>query len=200
MTQNKEDVSEKIDYQLMRRLIGFLKPYRMPITGAVVLTLTSSALGPLRPYLTKIAIDDHIVKGDIDGLWLYVGLIVGFLILQGALQYGLSLLMSWVGQKVLYDIRNKLYDHVQRLALRFYDTTPVGRIVTRVTNDVEVLNNLFSSGVVMMISDIMIIGWILFFMFQTSVELTLLTGTILPSLLIASFVMGKKMGELFRTH
>ena len=133
MTRTSDETSGKIDYGLMRRLLSFLRPYRFPLSGAVILTLSASALGPLRPYLTRIAINDHIVKGDIDGLWTYVGLIIGFLILQGALQYVLSLLMSWVGQKVLYDIRNKLYQHVQRLALRFYDTTPVGRIVTRVT-------------------------------------------------------------------
>ena len=197
MTQEREDAPKKIDYRLMRRLLSFLKPYRLPLLGAVTLTLTSSALGPLRPYLTRIAIDDHIVTGDLDGLWFFVGLIVGFLVLQGALQYILSLLMAWVGQKVLLDIRSQLYRHVQHLALRFYDTTPVGRIVTRVTNDVEVLNELFSSGVVMMISDVMIIAWILFFMFQTSVTLTLLTIIILPFLLIASFIFRAKVRRVY---
>jgi ATP-binding cassette, subfamily B, multidrug efflux pump len=197
MTRTSDDTSGKIDLGLMRRLLAFLKPYRLPLSGAIVLTLSASALGPLRPYLTRIAIDDHIVTGDLDGLWFYVALIIGFLILQGALQYVLSLLMSWVGQKVLLDIRQKLYDHVQRLALRYYDTTPVGRIVTRVTNDVEVLNELFSSGVVMMISDVMIIVWILFFMFQTSVELTLLTATILPFLLLASFIFRAKVRTVY---
>ena len=188
MTTSTDDVQSSVNYGLMRRLLAFLAPYRWHLAVAIVLTLSSSALGPLRPYLTRIAIDDHIVTGDLDGLWQYVALIVGLLLLQGALQYGLSYLMEWIGQRVLLSIRSRLYDHVQRLALRYYDTTPVGRIITRVTNDVEVLNELFSSGVVMMISDIMIIFWILFFMMQTSVHLTLLTITILPLLLIASFV------------
>lgn len=181
----------------MRRLLAFLKPYRLHLFGAVFLTLTASALGPLRPYLTRIAIDDHMVKGDMEGLFLFTGIIIGALLLQGALQYTLSMVMSWVGQRVLLDIRNTLYRHVQSLALRFYDTTPVGRIVTRVTSDVEVLNELFSSGVVMMISDVMVIVWILYFMWQTSVTLTLLTIVILPFLLIASFIFRAKVRTVY---
>lgn len=181
----------------MRRLLTFLKPYRLPLAGAVLLTLSGSALGPVRPYLTRIAIDEHIVKGDVTGLLWFVLLIMVFLVLQGLLQYTLSMLMSWVGQKVLLDIRTTLYQHVQHLALRFYDTTAVGRIVTRVTNDVEVLNELFSQGVVMMISDVMIIAWILFFMFETSAELTYLTFIILPFLLIAAFIFRAKVRKVY---
>lgn len=162
-----------------------------------MLTLVGSALGPLRPYLTRIAVDDHIVKGDFPGLLVFVGIILGLLFLQGAMQYGLSLLMTWVGQRVLLDIRNTLYRHVERLALRFYDTTPVGRIVTRVTSDVEVLNELFSSGVVLMISDVMVLVWILYFMWSTSPELTMMTIIILPFLLIASFIFRAKVRRVY---
>lgn len=198
MTQEEQsERKSRSNFKVMQRLLAFLKPYRWPLLLAVVLTLSGSALGPVRPYLTSIAIDEHIVKGDFPGLLIFVLLILGLLILQGALQYALSLLMSWVGQRVLLDIRTKLYEHVQQLALRFYDTTAVGRIVTRVTNDVEVLNELFSQGVVMMISDVMIIIWILFFMFQTSVELTYLTFIILPFLLVAAFIFRSKVRRVY---
>lgn len=197
MTQTTDDVQPSVNYRLMSRLLAFLRPYRGHLVLAVVLTVSSSALGPLRPYLTRIAIDDYIVTGKIEGLWQYVLLIIGFLVLQGALQYALSFLMEWIGLRVLRSIRSRLYQHVQQLALRFYDTTPVGRIVTRVTSDVEALNELFSSGVVMMISDIMIIVWILFFMLQTSVELTLLTIVVLPFLLIASFIFRAKVRTVY---
>lgn len=193
MTQETQTATKKVDYRLLRRLVGFLRPYKPQLGGAVVLTLVSSALGPLRPYLTRIAIDDHIVKGDFDGLLFFVGVILVLIFLQGAMQYSLSLLMTWVGQRVLLDIRNKLFRHVEGLALRFYDTTPVGRIVTRVTSDVEVLNELFSSGVVLMISDVMVIVWLLYFMWNTSSELTLMTITILPFLLAASFIFRGKV-------
>ncbi len=197
MTHEEEPKASKVDYGLLRRLLRFLKPYGWHILGAIGLTLTASALGPLRPYLTRMAIDDHIVKGDMPGLLVFVAIIVGVLLLQGAMQYALSLLMTWVGQRVLLDIRNTLYRHVQRLALRYFDTTPVGRIVTRVTSDVEVLNELFSSGVVMMISDVMVIVWILYFMWQTSHALTLLTIVILPFLLTASFIFRSKVRVVY---
>lgn len=196
--KNEAETDEhKVDYRLLRRLIAFLAPYRLYIVGAVLLTLASSALGPLRPYLTRIAVDEHIVKGDVPGLMVFIAIIVGLVILQGATQYALSLLMTWVGQRVLLDIRNTLYRHVERMALRFYDTTPVGRIVTRVTSDVEVLNELFSSGVVLMISDIMVIAWIMTFMWNTSPQLTLMTIVILPFLLIASFIFRKKVRVVY---
>ncbi|MBU3741703.1 MAG: ABC transporter ATP-binding protein [Candidatus Kapabacteria bacterium] len=188
---------QAVDYRLMRRLLRFLRPYRSHIAGAVVLTLTSSALGPLRPYLTRIAVDEHIVKGDLDGLLWFVGIIFSLLLLQGAMQYALSIALTWIGQHVLLDIRTALYRHVQRLALRYYDTTPVGRIVTRVTNDVETLNELFSQGIVSMIADVMTIVWILAFMLNTSVVLTGLTIIILPLLLIASFVFRAKVRTVY---
>lgn len=197
MSREPEEQQQKVDYRLMRRLLGFLRPYRYHIIGAVVLTLASSALGPLRPYLTKVAIDDHIVHGDVDGLFWFVGLIIFFLALQGAMQYFLGLALTWIGQHVLLDIRTTLYRHVQRLALRYYDTTPVGRVVTRVTNDVETLNELFSQGIVSMIADVMTIVWILVFMLNTSVVLTGLTVIILPFLLISSFVFRAKVRTVY---
>lgn len=195
--QQEPQTKKTVDYSLLRRLLVFLTPYRFHLVGAILLTLSASALGPLRPFLTRIAIDDHIVKGDLNGLLMFTGLILGLLFLQGLLQYGLSLLMTWIGQRVLLDIRNTLFRHAEGLALRYYDTTPVGRIVTRVTNDVEVLNELFSSGVVLMISDVMVIVWILTFMWNTSHELTLLTITVLPFLLIASFIFRAKVRTVY---
>jgi ATP-binding cassette subfamily B protein len=197
MAQEQETDAKRVDYRLLRRLLRFLKPYKFHLVGGVLLTLASSALGPLRPFITRIAVDDHIAKGDLDGLVMFIGIIFGLVIIQGATQYALSLLMTWIGQRVLLDIRNTLLNHVQALALRFYDTTPVGRIVTRVTNDVEVLNELFSAGVVLMISDIMVILWILTFMWNTSSDLTLLTIIILPFLLVASFIFRAKVRVVY---
>ena len=197
MAQEQETNAKRVDYRLLRRLLQFLKPYKLHLIGGVLLTLASSALGPLRPFITRIAVDDHIAKGDLNGLFIFIAIIFGLVIVQGATQYALSLLMTWIGQRVLLDIRNTLFKHVQALALRFYDTTPVGRIVTRVTSDVEVLNELFSAGVVLMISDIMVILWILTFMWNTSSDLTLLTIIILPFLLTASFIFRAKVRVVY---
>lgn len=197
MTQEQDDVATKVDYRHMRRLLGFLRPYRKHIVGAVALTLTATVLGPLRPKLTQMAIDNHVVLGDTSGLWVFVAVIMGVLVLQGLMQYFLGLTLTWIGQHVLLDIRTALYNHVQGLAVRYYDTTPIGRIVTRVTSDVESLNELFSQGIVSMIADVMTLVWILFFMLSTSVKLTGLTIVILPFLLIASFVFRSKVRRVY---
>jgi ATP-binding cassette, subfamily B, multidrug efflux pump len=197
MTQEQDPANKKIDYRLMRRLLAFLKPYRWHIAGAVLLTVSSSFLGPLRPKLTQIAIDEHVARGDAEGLATFVAIIMGVIVAQGILQYCLGLALTWIGQNVLVDIRTALYRHVQTLALRYFDTTPIGRIVTRVTSDVETLNELFSQGIVSMIADVMTIVWILYFMTQTSAELTLLTIVVLPFLLIASFIFRAKVRAVY---
>lgn len=197
MVNERDDAPKKVDYRLLRRLLGFLKPYRWHIFGTVALTLTSTALVPLRPYLTKIAIDDHIMKGDLEGLLWLIAIMVGALALQWVSQVFLGIALTWIGQHVLLDIRNTLYRHVQTLALRYYDTTPIGRIVTRVTSDVEALNELFSQGLVSMIADIMTIVWILVFMLIVSPTLTGLTVIILPFLLIASFIFRAKVRRVY---
>ncbi|MES2766449.1 MAG: ABC transporter ATP-binding protein [Bacteroidota bacterium] len=188
-----QQLYKSVDFSLLKRLFVFLKPYQTPVLFAVALTLVSSALAPARPYLTKIAVDTFIVKQDKQGLLFYIILIFGLLIVQGAVQYGLTYLMQWAGQKVLYDVRMKLFNHIQKLSLRFYDTTPIGRLVTRVTNDVEVLNELFSSGVVMIVADVMLIVWIVIFMLMTSWKLTIATVIVLPLLFFATSIFRKKV-------
>jgi ATP-binding cassette subfamily B protein len=197
MTQEQDLATRKVDYRLMRRLLSFLKPYRWHIAGAVVLTISSSFLGPLRPKLTQIAIDEHVTKGDVQGLVSFVAIISVVILAQGLLQYALGLVLTWIGQNVLVNIRLALYRHVQTLALRYFDTTPIGRIVTRVTSDVETLNELFSQGIVSMIADVMTIVWILYFMTKTSLELTLLTIVVLPFLLVASFIFRAKVRAVY---
>lgn len=188
----------KLDFNLIKRLVKYLKPYKKWVFLASILTLLVSALGPVRPFLTKIAIDNHIAKNDYKGLLIMVSIIFVSLILHGAIRYGLTYLMQYVGQSVLNDIRLALYNHIQRLSMKFHDKNPVGRMVTRVTNDVETLNQLFSSGLVMMLADIMLIFWLLGFMFYTDVKLTLLTLAVLPLLLIVTSIFRKKVRVLFR--
>ena len=188
----------KIDLKLIKRLIVFLKPYNKYVYISIFLTLLVSALTPLRPYLTKVAVDNYIGTKDIHGLWLMVIVIFSTLVFNGVVRFGLTYIMQWVGQCVLNDLRIKLYGHIQSLSMRFYDKNPVGRLVTRVTNDVETLNELFSSGLVMMIADILLIFWIIGFMFYTNWRLSLLTITVLPLLLIVTSVFRSKVRVLFR--
>ncbi len=189
---------QSIDYKLIKRLIKFLKPYRKYVIIAILFTIFVAALGPLRPFLNKIAIDDYIAKNDKNGLLLMIVAIFALLVVNGTLRVGMTYIMQWVGQNVLNDIRTKLFDHIQKLSLSYYDKHYVGTLVTRVTNDVEVLNQLFSSGLVMMLADIMLIFWIIGFMFYTNWELALLILTSLPLLLIATALFRSKVRVLFR--
>ncbi len=189
---------KQIDFKLLKRLIIYLKPYKWQTYLAIFLTILASALFPLRPYLIKIAIDDYISIADWNGLLNIILLIFSVLIINGALQFAQTYLMQWVGQNVLLSIRQNLFTHIQNLSLKFFDKNPVGRLVTRVTNDVEVLNELFSSGVVMIIADLLLIGWIIAYMFFINVELSLLTLTILPVLIIATYAFKTKVRVVFR--
>jgi ATP-binding cassette, subfamily B, multidrug efflux pump len=198
--QHSEDeiLGKAYDARLMRRLLGYIKPYKKYIIIAILFNIVVAALGPVRPYLTKVAVDDYIVNGDRDGLMLIGALLLGILILQGTIQYFLTYYTQYLGQRTIYDLRSQIYSHVQKLALRFFDKTPIGRIVTRNTNDVEALNELFSSGIVMVFSDVFIIIWILVFMFFMDVPLSLVTLSVLPVLIYGTFLFRKKVREAYR--
>lgn len=194
----EEVLGKAYDAKLMKRLLGYIKPYKMYVIFAIILNIIVAALGPLRPYLTKIAVDDYILNSDYTGL-LYIGLaLFGSLMLQAVIQYFLTYYTQYLGQKTLYDLRTQIFNHTQRLALKFFDRTPIGRIVTRATNDVEALGELFSSGIVMVFSDVFIILWILGFMFFMDVQLSLVSLSVLPALIYGTFLFRKKVRERYR--
>ncbi|MFA5405672.1 MAG: ABC transporter ATP-binding protein [Ignavibacteria bacterium] len=191
----KEDeaLGKAIDSQLFRRLLSYFKPYKLQIAIATILTITISALAAVRPRLTPIAIDDKIANKDIPGLQLIVIILLGTLIMQGAIQYIMAYLTSWIGQKIIYDLRKKVFEHTINLNLKFFDNNPIGRLVTRVTNDIEVLYEVFSSGLVTAFGDIFTIIWILYFMFTLDWRLSLVSLSVLPILIYATSVFRKKV-------
>ncbi len=193
-----EIVGKAYDASLMRRLLRYLKPYRKYVVAAIMLNIVFAGMGPLRPYLTKVAIDDYILVGDHTGLMMLIGILFGLLIAQGFLQYVMNFLTEWIGQKAIFDLRMQVFGYLQRLSLRFFDKNPIGRLVTRTTNDVESLNDMFSSGVVTIFSDIFVIFWILVFMFFMSWELSLVTLIVLPFLFYATWVFRRKAREAYR--
>ena len=152
----------------------------------------------VRPRLNQIAIDDKILKDDIPGLQVIVLILLATLILQGIIQYVMTYLTSWIGQKIIFDLRKKIFDHVINLNLKFFDKNPIGRLVTRVTNDVEVLYEVFSSGIVTAFGDVFMIIWILFFMFTLDVNLSLVTLAVLPLLIYATSVFRRKVRSSYR--
>jgi ATP-binding cassette, subfamily B, multidrug efflux pump len=198
MAHEEEVLGKAYDARLMRRLLKYLKPYRLQVTLAIVGTIFMSALGPLRPYLTKIAIDDYILKNNFSGLQVIVALLVGSVIVQAIVQYLQAVGTQWIGQKTIYDLRVELFAHLQRLSFRYLDRNPVGRLVTRLTSDIEVLNELFSSGIIMVFADIFVLVWIFVFMFATSWKLALVVCVVFPFLLLATAVFRKKARESYR--
>ncbi len=193
-----EVMGKAYDSELMKRLLTFVKPYKKYVILAILFTTLVSGLAPLRPYLTKIAIDDKIANKDVHGLILIVLMLLGALVFQAIIQYFLTYYTQYIGQKIIYDMRVKVFSHVQKLSLKYFDKTPVGRVVTRVTNDVGALNDLFSSGIVMIFSDVFIIIWIFLFMFIMDWQLALVSLSVLPILVYATFLFRKKVRDVYR--
>lgn len=193
-----EVLGKAYDAKLMKRLLSFIEPYKKYVIFAIVLNVFVAILGAIGPMLTKIAVDDYIKKSDYNGLLTISLILLGSLILQATIQYFLTYFTQYIGQKTLYDIRTKIFNHIQTLALKFFDRTPIGRLVTRATNDVEALGELFSSGIVMVFYDVFIIVGILVFMFIMDVSLSLVTLTVLPILIYGTFLFRKKARESYR--
>ena len=197
---NNEDeiLGKAYDARLMQRLLQYIKPYKKYVISAILLNIVVASLGPLRPYLMKIAIDKYIANKDFHGLFVISMLLLGSLMFQSIIQYFLTYYTQYLGQKTIFDLRKQIFTHTQKLSLRYFDKTPIGRIVTRVTNDIESLNDLFSSGIIMVFSDIFIILWILGFMFFMDVKLSLVTLSVLPVLIYGTFLFRKKVRESYR--
>lgn len=193
-----EVLGKAYDAKLMKRLLGFIAPYKKYVIFAIILNIFVAILSAVGPMLTKIAVDDYISKSDYHGLLIISLVLTGSLILQATIQYFLTYFTQFIGQKTLYDMRTKIFNHIQTLALKFFDRTPIGRLVTRATNDVEALGELFSSGIVMVFYDIFIIIGILVFMFFMDVSLSLVTLTVLPVLIYGTFLFRKKARESYR--
>ena len=196
--KEEEALGKPIDSVIFKRLLSYFKPYKWYIVLAIALTILISALAAVRPRLTPIAVDDMIVNKNLPGLQIIVMILFGTLVLQGIIQYAMAYLTSWIGQKIIYDLRKKIYKHTINLNLKFYDKNPIGRLVTRVTNDVEVLYEVFSSGLVTAFGDILTIVWILYFMFSLDFELTLYTLAVLPFLVYATSVFRKAVRNSYR--
>lgn len=133
ISHTDEVLSKEIDPNILRRLLSFFRPYKKFIIIATILTITISALAALRPRLTPIAIDEKIANNDMPGLQFIVLIMLGTLVFQGVIQYVMTYLTSWIGQKIIFDLRRKIFQHILTLDLKYFDKNPIGRIVTRVT-------------------------------------------------------------------
>lgn len=196
--QEEEILGKAYDGRLMKRILRYLRPYRGYVALGILLSVIVSGLEAVRPWFTKHAVDVNIAEGDAEGLLLTSLLFFAVLVVRGMVQYASAYLTQWIGQKTILDLRMQLFSHLQRLGIRFFDRNPIGRLITRVTNDIEVLNDMFSSGIVMVFSDVFTIIGILWFMFTMNWQLALVSLSVLPLLFYGTFLFRKKAREAYR--
>ena len=191
-------VSGKIvDIQVLKRLYSFVKPYLGYFYLIVFLTLALAVLAPARPFLVQLTLDRYVVNGDQQGLLNMVMILIGLLILQSIVQYFHTYLSGWLGQNAIRDIRVKLFDHLTHLRLKFFDNTPIGKLVTRVVSDIETLSEVFSQGLAAMMGDLLQLVFIVAIMFYTDWRLALVSLATLPVLLLSTYIFKEKVKVSF---
>ena len=173
---------QKGDLALIRRFAGYLHDQRGTILLALFAMACAGAAQVAGPYLVKLGIDRHILPGNLSGLWFIVALYMATLLVVFAATFVQTTAIGRAGQNICLKLRDQLYAHLGRLPLRFYDTQPVGRTVTRLTNDVEALSELVSSGVVAILSDILLLTGIAVMMFWMNPTIALMAFLFLPIL------------------
>lgn len=195
----EEELSTRgLDPRILARLLGYLRPYSAWVALTFGLIVVASVVSQAGPYLTKIAVDDFIIPGQADGLGRIIALYIGLLVGQFVLGYGRSWATSMVGQWAMRDVRLQIFRHLQRLPVRFFDRTPIGRLMARNTSDVDALNDLFTDGVVSMCSDIFTVLTILGYILYMDVELGLLTATVLPLVTVATVWLQRRTFQAYR--
>lgn len=197
MEKEKVSSGNIIDWSVLSRLMKFVRPYNGRFMSVIVLTIVLGVLTPTRPILIQYTLDEDVAVGDYDGMVYMMLILVGLLFVQSIAQYVHTYLSGWLGQQVIRDIRTKLFQHVIHLRLKFFDKTPIGRLVTRTISDVETLADVFSEGLAAMAGDLLQIVFILGFMFYQDWRLALLSLSTLPLLLISTYVFKEKIKVAF---
>ncbi len=197
--QAEEEVLGKAyDSRLMRRLIRYLAPYKLYVAVSIILLLFISVLQLAGPYLTKIAIDRYIATQDVSGLSRIALIFLAILVVAFFLRYLQIYIMQFVGQRVMFDMRMELFSHLQEMSLSFFDKNPVGRLITRLTNDVEVLNEMLTSGIIAIFGDIFSLIGIVIVMLWLDFKLALVSFMVLPLLIYATILFRQKARESYR--
>src|SRR5215216_2394533 len=200
MSAHEEDVLGKAyDARLMRRLLGYLRPYRKQVVLAIAAIIGHSVLQLVPPYLTKTVIDVYIPARDLSGLGFIAAIFLATLVTSFPLEYAQTWTMQLIGQQIMFDLRMQIFSHLQRLDLRFYDRNPVGRLMTRVTTDVDVLNELFTSGVVSVFGDVFTLFGIMAVLVVMDWRLALVAFSVLPLIAIITQWFRRNVRESYRT-
>lgn len=197
MEKEKVSSGNIIDWSVLSRLMKFVMPYKGRFISVVILTIVLGILAPTRPILIQYTLDHDVSVGDYDAMVRMMILLFGLLIFQSIAQYIHTYVSGWLGQQVIRDIRGKLYTHIIGFRLKFFDKTPIGRLVTRTISDVETLADVFSEGLAAMVGDLLQIVFILGFMFYQDWRLALLSLSTLPLLLISTYIFKEKIKVTF---
>src|SRR5687768_16006633 len=186
------------DRRLVRRLLVYVRPYRALVVGALLLLMTDGLLQLVGPFLTQQVIDVALPARDAAMAWRAALVFAGSLVVAFGCSYGETMLTTLLGQRVMRDLRQQLFEHVQRLSIAFYDRTPVGRLVTRVTSDVESLNELFTAGVVAGLGDVFTLLAIAVLMIVTDWRLALAAFAVIPLIYLTSHLFQKRVRVAYR--
>ena len=208
-----EVVGKIYDSRLMRRLLTYLKPYKLQTGLSAASILLKAASDVLGPYLTKVAVDTymagappeklswlgrHLSRSPMTGITEIAGLYLASLGVTFILEFFQTYLMQWTGQKIMFDLRSQIFRHIQRMSPAFFDRNPVGKLVTRVTSDVDALNEMFTSGVLAIFEDVFVLLFIVIIMLRMSWPLALLTLAVIPGILFLTSIFRKSVRESYR--
>src|SRR3954468_28950 len=193
-----EPLDRGYDAALLRRLLVYLRPYGSLTILAILLLLAGAGLALIGPLLTQRALDVAIPRHDLGLLGTLAGVFLAALLLEFVVEYGQTLLTTFIGQRVMYDLRMQIFGHLQRLSISFFDRNPVGRLMTRVTSDVETLNELFSSGLVTVFGDVFTLMAIMTMMLVVDWRLALVTFSVIPLVWLTAMVFRRRVREAFR--
>ena len=196
---SRDEAQGKVyDVKMMRRLWGYIGPHRTLVTVSLLLLFAVSAVQLVQPYLIKRVIDDQIGARTTDGLGFLALLFLGALIGEFVLRFAQIYVLEQTGQNVVFDLRNESFAHLQRLPSSFFDRNPVGKLMTRLTSDVEALHELFTSGVVMILADLIKLLAIAVILLWMDWRLALITFTVIPPTLVLTWFFRSRMRETYR--
>ena len=194
---DKKASNSILDVSLFKRLLFFAKPYRITFIVVLVSAVLLSGFSTLSPYLLKITIDDYITLKDYDGMLLLIALMVLTLVLEVVFQFVFIYYANWLGQHVIFDLRNTLYRHMVQFKMAYYDKSAVGRLVTRVVSDIETISGIFSQGLFMIIADLLKMVVVIVVMWTISWKLSIVVFAVLPVILFATRQFQKAMKSAF---
>src|SRR5262249_13945824 len=196
--QQDEVLGKAYDARLMRRLVGYLGAHKKAVAVAFVAILGGSAAELAQPWITQQAIDHYISTGDAAGLGRMTFLFLSVVVLSFGFEYLQTSVLQFAGQRIMHTLRMEVYSHLQRLDLAFYDRNPVGRLMTRVTTDVDALNDMFASGVVTVFGDVLVLVGIMGAMLVMNWRLALVAFAVLPLIGLTTWWFRKNVRESYR--